>query len=100
MDLKKLADAINAETARAFVHAARNVIDAMLIEAARVEQTQTPEKRDYDSAELSRSAPAGGWMSHTELRQATQNMAEAIAAEKWTEGVAFAVQVLAQLGAI
>lgn len=100
MDLKKLAEAINAETAQAFVHAARNVVDAMLIEAVRVEQTQTPGKRDYDSAELSRSTPGGGWLSHGDLRDATQKMAEAIATEKWTDGVTFAIKLFVQLGAI
>jgi hypothetical protein len=98
MDLTKLARAVDAETARAFVTAARHVIDALLIESARAEQTRTPAERDYESATLSRTAPAGGWLAHGELRQTAQRLAEAIAAEKWTDGMMFALRVLAQLG--
>ena len=88
---------IDGETARAFVTAARHVIDALLFEAARVEETRTPEVRDYENVGLSRATPAGGWLSHEELRQTTQKMAEAVAAEKWADGVAFAIQLLARL---
>jgi hypothetical protein len=97
VNLKSLLEHIDAETARAFVSATRHVIDALLLEAARVEETRTPGTRDYDSASLSRTAPAGGWLSHAELRKTTQAMSEAIAAEKWADGVTFAIQLLAQL---
>ncbi len=100
MNLAELVKSLDAQTARAFVQAARNVIDALLIEAARVEETQTPKTRDYNRAGLDRSAPAGGWLSHSELRQTTQKVAEAMAAEKWTEGVMWTIQVLTQLGMI
>ena len=94
MDLRKLLQNVDAETARAFVTAARRVIDALLLEAARAKETRTPEVRDYEDATLPRTAPAGGWLSHEELRQTTQKMAEAVAAEKWADGVAFAIQLL------
>ena len=71
------AQRIDQDTARTFVQAARHVIDALLIEAARVQQTQTPPERDYNDAALSREAPAGGWLSNDELRQSAQQMAEA-----------------------
>jgi len=96
--LTKLANAIDAQTAQAFVTAARHVIDALLIEAARVDQTCTPEPRDYESATLSRAAPPGGWLSHAEMRETAQRLGEAIAAEKWTDGVVLALRLLAQLG--
>ena len=98
MNWKAILDQIDAGTARSFVSATRNVIDAMLIEAARVEQTSAPQVRDYDSAELSRETPGGGWISHEELRATTQRMAEAIAAEKWTDGMMTAMRLLTSLG--
>jgi len=100
MDLMKLMRAIDAETARAFVVAGRHVIDAMLIEAARVEQARTPRVRDYASAALPREAPPGGWLSHDELRRTAQQLGEAIAAEKWVEGVTCTIRCLAHLGVV
>ena len=100
MELTKLVRAIDAETARAFVTAARHVIDAMLLEGARLEEARTPPRRDYESATLSREAPPGGWLSHAELRQTTQKISEAIAAEKWSDGVMFTIRLLARFGAM
>lgn len=94
MDLLTLADHIDARTARAFVSAARHVIDAMLIEGERTRQASTPAPRDYASAVLDRSAPGGGWISPSELRSAAQRLSEAVAAEKWTEGFVVAMQLL------
>ncbi|HUU97908.1 MAG TPA: hypothetical protein VM487_19400 [Phycisphaerae bacterium] len=98
MDLKTLLQNVDAKTARAFIAAARHLIDAMLIEAQRVRQTQTPGARDYDAAELSRESAPGGWLSHEELRGAAQKMAEAVAAEKWTDGLVFAIRLFTTLG--
>ena len=100
MDLQTIVDRIDASTARAFVTAARHVIDAMLIEAERVRQTQTPGARDYDTASLPRETPAGGWLSHDELRQTTQKMSEAIATEKWKDGMLLMLRILAGLGGV
>ena len=94
MDLRQLLRNIDAETARAFISAAGHVIDALLFETVRVGEMLTPTERDYENAELSRAAPIGGWLSHEELRQTTQKMAEAIAAEKWADGVTLAIQLL------
>ena len=94
MDLRKLLQNIDAETARAFVSAASHVIDALLFETARAGEALTPTARDYENAALPRTTPVGGWVSHEELRQTTQKMAEAIAAEKWADGVVLAIQVL------
>ena len=98
MNIGEIAKCIDADTARAFVTAARHVIDALLIEAERVRQTQTPVPRDYAEAELPRSAPAGGWLSHEELGHTAQRLAEAIAAEKWTDGLLFALKLLRGFG--
>lgn len=100
MDLKTVVEKLDARTAQAFVTAARHVIDAMLIEGQRVRQTQTPGEVDYASAELSREAAPDGWLSHEELRGTVQKMGEAIAAEKWTDGVLFAIKALSAVGAI
>jgi hypothetical protein len=100
MDLRKLLQNIDAETARAFVSAARYVLDALLLEAARAEETHTPGARDYENAKLSRATPAGGWLSHEELRKTTQEMNEAIAAEKWADGVVFAIRLLTSFGGV
>jgi hypothetical protein len=78
--------------------AARHVIDAMLIEGERVKETQTPEPRDYEQATLGRGAPAGGWLSHEELRDTSRRMAEAIAVENWTAGLICAVKLLSVMG--
>lgn len=96
MDLRKLLQQIDAETALAFVGAARHVLDALMLEMARIEEAQTPEPRDYEQAELSRATPAGGWLSHAELRKTTQELTEAIAAEKWADGVVCAIQLLSR----
>lgn len=100
LDLQSLLKNVDAETARAFVGAAGHVIDALLLELARVEQTVTPETRDYDGAALPRSTPATGWLSHEELRQTAQRMSEAIAAEKWVDGVTLAISLLARLAGV
>lgn len=98
MDLRSVLTNIDAQTAQAFVAAARHVIDALLIEGERVRQTQTPEARDYNQAGLPRDAAAGGWLSHEELRDTARRMAEAVAAEKWTDGFVAALQLLAAVG--
>lgn len=98
MTIEQIAGRIDASAAQAFVRAARHVIDAMMIEANRVQQTQTPGHTDYASAELSRAAPPGGWISQSELNEAQQKMTEALAAEKWTEGFATAIRVLKMIG--
>ena len=98
MNIEAIIKHIDAETARAFVTAARHVIDALLIEVERVQQTHTPEGRNYNSAELSRGSPAGGWLSPEELSNTTQRLAEAIAAEKWTDGVLFTLKLLRGVG--
>jgi hypothetical protein len=98
MDWLELARRIDADTARSFVTAARHVIDALLIEAQRVQQTQTPAPRDYATATLPRTAPPGGWLSDAELRRTTQALSEAIAAEKWLDGLLTALRLLALLG--
>lgn len=94
MNLAALAARLDAETARVFVRAAWHVIEAMLIEAEHVRQTQTPREKDYGTARLDRSAPAGGWISHDELRSTARRLSEAIAAEKWVEGFVLAMQLL------
>lgn len=98
MDLKTLLRHVDATTARAFIAAARHVIDAMLIEAQRIRQTQTPGAQDYDAAGLPRESAPGGWLSHEELRGTAQKMAEAVAAEKWTDGLVFAIRLFTTLG--
>lgn len=100
MDLMSLVQRIDARTARAFVVAARHVIDALLIEAEQSERSNTPTATDYEHAELPRSAPAGGWLSPGELRRTTQELAEAVAAERWVDGVLTTVRVLRMLGGL
>jgi hypothetical protein len=98
MDLEGVLRKIDMNTARAFVSAARHVIDALLLEKQRVQQTQTPTPRDYNAAELSRAEAPGGWLSDGELHETAQRLAEAIAAEKWMDGLVFALQMMALLG--
>ncbi len=100
MNMKELVEQIDAETARAFVVAARNVVDALLIETDRVQQASTPGGTDYNAAELPQSTPAGGWISHTELRTVSQRLAEAISAEKWLDGLLAALRMTNSLGAV
>lgn len=100
MTLEQTLRQINPDTARAFVSAARNIIDALLIEARRIQQVQTPAPRDYTAGGLPRTAPAGGWIADDELRAATQQMSEALALEKWTEGVLAALRALNLIGAL
>ncbi len=98
MDWREVVRGIDAETARAFVAAACRVIDAMLVETQRRQAARTPEQRNYEEAGLRRDAAAGGWLSHDELRQTVQRLAEAVAAEKWTEGLLAALAALRCLG--
>ncbi len=100
MDWQTVIQRIDPAAAQAFVQAARNVVDALLIEGERVRQTQTPPPRDYETADLSRESPAGGWISPEELRAAVQRMAEAIASEKWLDGLVAALKVLVALGVV
>jgi hypothetical protein len=100
MDWQTLVKNINGDTARAFVTAARHVIDALLIEADRLQQAQGPVQHDYNADGLSRAGPPGGWLSHDELRDAVCRMSEAIAAEKWTDGVVATLRILVLLGGL
>ena len=100
MNLQSLLQAVDAETAQAFVAAARHVIDALLIEGERVAEAQTPTPRDYNGAELPSSTPAGGWISHAELRDTSRRLAEAVAAEKWTDGLICALKLLSAFGGV
>jgi len=93
-------ESIDAETARAFVAAARHVIDAMLVEGERLREMQTPAACDYERAGLRRDTPAGGWVSHDELRETARRLGEAVAAEKWTEGLVEAVRMLSAVGGL
>jgi hypothetical protein len=98
MDITNLVKSLDPATIQAFVTAARRVIDALLIEGERIRQTQTPTPRDYNAAGLPRATAAGGWLSHEELRDTARRMAEAIAAEKWTDGLITALKLLGALG--
>ncbi len=98
MDWSTLVRAINADTARAFVTAARHVIDALLIEGERVRRMHTPGPRDYARADLPRDTPAGGWLDDAELRDVTRRLSEALAAERWTDGLLCAIRVFALIG--
>ncbi len=100
MDLQTILQGINPATAQAFVHAARQVIDALLIEGERIRQTQTPAPRDYETAGLPRDTPGGGWLGQEELRDAAQRTAEAVALEKWADGVLFAIKALVAIGGV
>lgn len=98
MDLVDVVKRLDGPTARAFVEPARNVVAALLIEAEQVQAQQTPPPHDYRSAELSRESPAGGWLAPSELRRMAQELAEAVAAERWVDGFVTAVRVLSGLG--
>lgn len=94
MSLQQMVNALDVNVVREFVRSAKRVIDAMLLETAKATPAPTPGMKDYETAGLSRAAPAGGWISAGELRRTTQLMSEAIAAEKWTEGALLAIRVL------
>jgi hypothetical protein len=98
MDWRTVIQNIDAGTARAFVSAARHLIDALLIEAERSRATQTPAARDYESATLARTAPPDGWLSPDALRATAQRMSEALTAEKWMDGFLAALKALGALG--
>ncbi len=98
MNWQDLIRAIDPVTAKAFVSAVRNVVDALLVESERVEQTEPLATRDYNRADLPRRQPAGGWLSPTELRASGRAMAEALAAEKWTDGFLAAIKLVCVLG--
>lgn len=100
MDLRTLVQNIDAATARAFVQAGRHVIDALLIEAQRVRAVQTPAPRDYNAAELPRETPAGGWLGHDELKATARELAEALAAERWVDGVLLTIRALSFVGGV
>ena len=98
MNIEDAVKRIDVDAARAFVHAARNVIDALLLEVEEVRSVQTPAARDYNQAQLPRDTAPGGWLSHEEVRNTAQRLAEAMAAEKWCDGVLFTLQLLQVLG--
>lgn len=98
MQIKPLISRIDPEAARALVESAGRVFDALVIESERIQEEPGPALRDYPSAELSREAPQGGWISDSALRRAAQDISEAIAKEKWTEGFITAVRWMRVLG--
>ncbi len=98
MDFRRMLEQIDPVAARAFIRAARNVVDALLIEAARAAPASAPTERDYAAAQLDRSAPAGGWLSAEEVRGSVQRMNEALALEKWTDGLIAAFRALSVMG--
>lgn len=100
MNLEALLRQVDAGTAQAFVAAARHVIDALLIEGQRWAEKPAPPVRDYEAAELPRGAPPAGWLSHEELRDAAKRLAEALALEKWTDGLICAVKLFAAMGGV
>jgi hypothetical protein len=53
---------------------------------------------DYNTATLPADVPAGGWLSPTELRRTSQELTEAIAAEKWVDGCVCALRALSAIG--
>ena len=83
-----------------FVHAARTFIDSVAVEAAAVAAKETPGATDYRTANHDRSPPTGGWIDFDEVRQKSKQMTEAIAAEKFADGVITTLQALALFGAI
>lgn len=95
MNWAELVKQIDPAAAQAFVRAARSVIDAMMVEGVRVRQAQAPGLVDYERAQLSREGPGGGWLSEDELRATSRALAESIAAERWVEGFALALRLLA-----
>lgn len=97
MNLEAIAKRIDADSARAFVHAARNLVNAVMVEVARQKDVSGPTPRDYRSAGLSSEPAPGGWISRGELDRACQQMSEAMAAEKWVEGVMAAVRAIGML---
>ena len=97
MDLRRLIQGVDGEAARRFVEATQHILDAMLLEAARAHPEPEPGVRDYREASLMHGSPEGGWLSHEELRATTQQIAEAIAAEKWTDGLLFAIRLLTRV---
>lgn len=94
MRLETVLKQIDEQTARAFVQAARHVIDAMLIEGQRVAQASGPKARDYNSTHIEATTPAGGWISDSEVHELARRLSEAIAAEKWVDGIVFAVRLM------
>jgi hypothetical protein len=100
MEWQSLVKNIDGETARAFVTAARHIIDALMVEAERVRETRGPGGRNYNADGLPRASAPGGWLPHDELRATARRMAEAIAAEKWIDGVVATLQVLALFGGL
>jgi hypothetical protein len=91
---------IDAQTARAFVTAARHVIDALLIEGERLRQGQPPPPQNYATATLPSATPAGGWLADEELRATARKLAEAAALERWTDGLLSALRLCAWLGGV
>jgi hypothetical protein len=97
MNVQAILKQIDASTARAFVQATRHVIDAMLIEGERIAQAQRPTPRDYNSAAIDATTPAGGWISDSEIHDSARRLSEAIAAEKWIDGAMFAIRLLSRM---
>lgn len=89
-----LAHSLEPAVLRRFVHAVRNVVDAMLIQAPPPRPAPPPGMRDYNAAPLVNGAPDGGWIDVSELQITSQRMNEAIAAERWVDGFVAAVELL------
>jgi hypothetical protein len=100
MDWSKLMERMDPAVVTQFVRAGRHVIQAMLYESERMRATQTPGEVDYNEAALARAAPERGWLTHDELRTGAMKLDEAVAAERWLDGMRLTLGLLRGLGGV
>jgi hypothetical protein len=98
MDVQGLIEQVDQGIVQDFVVAAQRLLDATLIAYPPAATTDAPAPRDYNTAQLGRGAPLGGWLSASELEHAAQRMSEAITTEKWASGALIAMQLLGKIG--
>jgi len=91
---------LSLEQARQFVLTVQRWIEAGLLPPTKVGAGPVPGRVDYGTAKIGSVAPAGGWLSDAEVKSVAQGMTEAIAAEKWFDGVKFAVQLVILAGGL
>ncbi len=91
---------LSLEQARQFVLTVQRWIELGLLPPTKVGAGPVPGRVDYGTAKIGSVAPAGGWLSDAEVKSAAQGMTEAIAAEKWFDGVKFAVQLVILAGGL
>lgn len=102
MDFQTILKQINPETAKVFIDATFDVVNAFLLKAEENETAVPPSNVDYNAPHrgLKNDAPAGGWISDAEVRATLRKQVESMKVANWMDGFLTAIKLLVAIGAV